>query len=109
MICSKGYSQLDLIKKKSMKIAAQMYDQKTLSLDSRIDLELSFGGKSMKTLVYMKNDAHDQLLLSEGVCRQLGIITYHPLHVAERWRGTTLPSQKPMQIQMSKYLELWLA
>ena len=23
-------------------------------------------------------DAHDQLLLSEGVCRQLGILTYHP-------------------------------
>lgn len=40
----------------------------------------------MKTPVYLKNDAHDQLLLSEGVCRQLGIITYHPL--AEPWRGT---------------------
>ena len=26
----------------------------------------------------MKLDAHDPLLLSEGVCRQLGIITYHP-------------------------------
>ena len=26
----------------------------------------------------MKTDAHDQLLLSEGVCRQLGILAYHP-------------------------------
>ena len=26
----------------------------------------------------MKMDAHDQLLLSEGVCRQLGILAYHP-------------------------------
>ena len=40
----------------------------------------------MKTPVYLNNDAHDQLLLSEGVCRQLGIITYH--HLAEPWRGS---------------------
>ena len=32
----------------------------------------------MKTMVYVKMDAPDQLLLSEGVCRQLGIVTYHP-------------------------------
>ena len=31
----------------------------------------------MQTLVYIKMDAPDQLLLSEGVCRQLGIVTYH--------------------------------
>ncbi|KAL5503167.1 hypothetical protein EMCRGX_G010075 [Ephydatia muelleri] len=62
------------------------YNQKTFSLDGRIDLELSFEDKSMKTPVYLKNDAHDQLLLSEGVCRQLGIITYH--HLAEPWRGS---------------------
>ena len=30
-------------------------------------------------------DAHDQLLLSEGVCRQLEILTYHP--DVEVWRG----------------------
>ena len=30
-------------------------------------------------------DAHDQLLLSEGVCRQLGIVSYHP--DVEVWRG----------------------
>lgn len=32
----------------------------------------------IKTMVYIKMDAHDQLLLSEGVCRQLGVISYHP-------------------------------
>ena len=32
----------------------------------------------MKTMVYIKMDASDQLLLSEGVCRQLGIVMYHP-------------------------------
>ena len=40
---------------------------------------------SMTTPVYIKMDAHDQLLLSEGVCRQLGILHYHPS--VERWRG----------------------
>ena len=32
----------------------------------------------MKTTVYVKMDAQEQLLLSEGVCRQIGIVTYHP-------------------------------
>ena len=32
----------------------------------------------MSTDMYVKMDACDQLLLSEGVCHQLGIITYHP-------------------------------
>ena len=31
----------------------------------------------MKTPVYIKMDAPDQLLLSEDVCRQLGIVNYH--------------------------------
>ena len=32
----------------------------------------------MKTAVYIKMDAPEQLLLSEGICCQLGILTYHP-------------------------------
>ena len=32
----------------------------------------------MVTPVYVKMDAHDQLLLSEGVCLQLDIVQYHP-------------------------------
>ena len=32
----------------------------------------------MRTPVYIKMDAPEQLLLAEGVCRQLKIITYHP-------------------------------
>ena len=32
----------------------------------------------LHTPVYVKLDAHDPLLLSEVVCRQLGIIIYHP-------------------------------
>ena len=31
----------------------------------------------MSTPICMKTNAEDQLLLSEGVCRQLGIVSYH--------------------------------
>ena len=41
-------------------------------LDGQLDLEIEFG-----TPVYLKMDAQDQLLLSEGVCRQLDILSYH--------------------------------
>ncbi len=29
-------------------------------------------------IVYVKMDAANQLLLGEGICRQLGLVTYHP-------------------------------
>ena len=38
-------------------------------------MEIVFEEKMMTSTVYIKMDACDQLLLSEGVCRQL---TYHP-------------------------------
>ena len=53
----------------------------------------------MTTPVYIKFDAHDHLLLSEGVCRQLGIITYHPS--AEPWRG----GRKSVEHQLTKPTE----
>ena len=53
------------------------YDRKIFHLDGRMKLEISFQGKVMKTMVYIKMDAQDQLLLSEVVCRHLGIVTYH--------------------------------
>ena len=43
-----------------------------------MELDISFGEKSIRTSAYVKMYAYDQLLLSEGVCRQLGIINYHP-------------------------------
>jgi len=54
-----------------------VYDQKPFTLDGRIDLDISFDGRTMCTPVYIKMDAKDQLLHSEGVCNQLCIITYH--------------------------------
>ena len=53
------------------------YDQKAFRLDGRMDLDVTFKDMTMRTPVYIKMDAHDQLLLSEGVCRQLGILSYH--------------------------------
>ena len=53
------------------------YSRQTFTLDGRMELDISFGNKTLKTNVYIKMDAYDQLLLSEGICRQLGIITYH--------------------------------
>jgi hypothetical protein len=46
-------------------------------------------GTTMCTPVYVKFDAVEALFLSEGVCRQLGIITYHPdVWVAENAKQT---------------------
>ena len=42
-----------------------------------MDLDITFDGKTMRTAVYIKMDSRDPLLLSEGVCHQLGIISYH--------------------------------
>ena len=54
------------------------YDGKTFRLDGRIDLDISFDGTTLKTPLYVNLDAPEPLLLAEGVCRQLGIIAYHP-------------------------------
>ena len=62
------------------------YDRKVFRLDGCMDMEISFDRKAIKTVVYIKMDAVDQLLLSEGVCRQLGMVTYHP---AVRLRKTS--------------------
>ena len=54
------------------------YDGRIFALHGKLELDISFEGKTMKTPVYVKVDAPDQLLLGEGVCRQLQIISYHP-------------------------------
>ena len=54
------------------------YSRQTFIHYGRMELDISFGEKLIRTSVFIKMDAYDQLLLSEGVCRQLGIINYHP-------------------------------
>ena len=60
------------------------YSRQSFTLDGRMDLTIEFDDKVLTTPVYVKMDAFDQLLLSEGVCRQLGMVTYHPQ--VEIWR-----------------------
>ena len=68
------------LRKKNFKRADKVprtYDQKPFPLDGCMDLDVAFSDKTMKTPIYIKIDAHDQLL-SKGVCRQLAIISNHP-------------------------------
>ena len=68
------------LKKKDFRPADKIprtYNRQPFSLDGWMDLDVTFGDKTMQTPVYIKMDAPDQLLLSEGVCRQLSIVTYH--------------------------------
>ena len=62
------------------------YDGRPFTLYGRMDLDISFDGTTMKTPVYIKLDASEPLLLSEGVCRQLRILSYHPDVVGRRNR-----------------------
>ena len=64
------------------------YDRKEFQLHGRMDLEIIFNGKVLRIPIYIKMDAHDQLLLSEGNCSQLGIVEYHQ----NVWPGRKLSS-----------------
>ena len=79
--------------------------------DSRMDLEVIFGKRVITTPVYLKMEAHDPLLLSEGVCRQLGIISYHTevrcsrkISVAGPSWEAVVPVVKVQLIQSAKIL-----
>ena len=76
------------LKKKNLKPADKVpraYDQRPFTLDGRMELVITFGEMEISTPVYIKLDAPDQLLLSERVCRLLGIVGYHS--EVQVWRG----------------------
>ena len=58
-------------------LKACTYDQKPINLDAQLDLHNSFSKRVICTTVYVKLVALDQLLLTEAVCCQLGIVSYH--------------------------------
>ena len=69
------------ITKKQVKPADKIpftYDRHQFQLDGYVDLNVTFEQRTMCTPVYLKMDAHDNLLLSEGLCHQLVIAPYHP-------------------------------
>ena len=91
------------------------FDQKPFVLHGCMDLDITFGNKTIFTPVYIKMDSSTPLLLSEGVCRQLGILAYHPSisvakkedsHAKEREESTqaSVPLVKVSLIQSVKLL-----
>lgn len=67
------------LKKREFKLSDKTpctYNLQMIKLDGRIALEMVFGEQIMKSMIYVK-DVSKQFLLSEGLCRQLGIVTYH--------------------------------
>ena len=76
------------LKKKNLKPADKIpraYDQRPFTLDGRMEMVIIFGGKEISTQVYIKVNAANQLLLSEGASRLLGIVEYHS--DVQVWRG----------------------
>ena len=69
------------------------YGRQPFSLHGKMSLSISFGGREMVTPIYIKMDSEEPLLLAEGVCRQLQIVTYHPdvlLGSQHQWRTPSL-------------------
>ena len=70
-------------------------DQQPFHVDGRLHIDIEFQGKTMRTPVYVKMDVPEQLLLSKGVCRQLGLITYHDkVHPVEREKNKPAEGNK---------------
>ena len=75
------------------------YNRQPFHLDGRVDLDIVFCDKTMRTPVYIKMDAPDELLLSEGVCRQLDIVTYHK-DVCPRKTGEEQKAVKTVRVNL---------
>ena len=83
------------------------YDRKPFRFDRKLKLDVSFKHCTMTTDVFVKMNASEQLLLSEGVCRQLGIITYHPevdIRPQEVSTTVSVPAVKVWLLQSVKLL-----
>ena len=86
------------------------YDRRPFSLDGKMDMHITFCGMTMRSPVYVKHDVPEQLLLSEGVCRQLQIIWYHSdivMHnnhnrIGRKKRMTTPTNTKTTPITMEQ-------
>ena len=93
-----GITGLDESRLKPADLKACTYDQKPITLDGQIDLHISFGEKVICTTAYVKLVAPDQLLLSETVCCQLGIVSYHPSVQSMQGCYTTVTSRPSVNI-----------
>ena len=71
-------ANLDIQLLKPTEQRACSYDQKPNTLDGQMDVEITFGDKTVVSTVFVKLVAPDELLFLENVCRILGIVSYHP-------------------------------
>ena len=83
ILTGRNFTPEDFLRKSDR--TARNYDGQPFQLDGVMDLDITFDDKTIRTSVYIKMNAHDQLLLSEGECRQLGIVHYHP--DIQKWNG----------------------
>ena len=68
-------------------------------------MDITFDGKTMSTAVYVKMNAYDKLLLSEGVCRQLGIVSYHSsVESGKTMKKTTKENLEKLQLSLQSEL-----
>ena len=82
------------------------YNRQSFNLDGRMDLDITVGDRTILKPVYIKMDAPDQLLFSEGVCRQLDIVTYHK-DVCTHKGKPSMDKHRTRRIRL-KY-QLWLS
>ena len=99
------------LKKRRLKKADKVphtYDRREFKLDGRLDLDINFNDKTMNTAVYLKMDAHDDLLLSGGVCHHLGIVAYQPSVLRQTTsQSTSWPFGR--NVRVSLVSSVWLA
>ena len=87
------------------------YERKVFRLDGCIKMDIIFQGMTINTIVYVKMDAANQLLLLECVCAQLGIVKNHPALQASKvnksiFADALVPSIWVKLIQSVKLLPL---
>ena len=86
------------------------YDGREFRLDGSMEMDITFQGKTIKTNVYIKMDAIDQLLLSEGVCHQLTIVTYHDSvfsqKTSKRGKSTTAAAVPSIRVSLIQSFKL---
>lgn len=79
------------------------YNRTPFKLHGKLVLDVTFLDRTIETSVYVKMDAMEPLLLSEGVCRQLGIVTYLPEVGAPE---ETAPNEPKIQVRLVQSMKL---
>ena len=85
------------------------YNNERFQLDGWMDLDTTFEDTTICIAVYVKMDAQEQLLLSEGICSQLGLVTYHPEVAATHVQGLPAEDREPTKLLQIPVMSVQLA